>query len=254
MAASAFAALSQISGFQADQEADQQDQLDHPKIDAVDPAQADAQTAEHLASRANSPPADGALDTSAGQAKHEEQQKDAVSHKQPVPLTEGLLKTLASSTADEQANVSAADTSPGQDVLHQYPEPLSASLEQGRAGSTAGSQTFDSELHDSVSALVKAPGNTEEPRHSASGAADPTVDALIMQSLKDDVTSSGSGATFDVALQDGVSAAVTTGATTEQGTTSIAVSFTVMHIARVQSLQCCRLHPKAATTPQCLDL
>lgn len=223
MAASAFAALSQINGFQADQEADQQDeqdQLDHPKLDAVDSVQADAQTEEHFASRANSPPADDTLDTPASQNKHEEeQQKGGVSHGQPVPLTEGSLKTLASSTAEERTGVCAADTSPGQEGL-QYPEPPTASLEQGRAGSTAGSQTFDSELHDSVSALVKAPGNTEQSQHSASGAADPTVDALIMQSLKEDVTSPGSGATFDAALQDGVSAAVTTGATTEQGTTS----------------------------------
>ncbi len=225
MAASAFAAVSQVLGFQADPEDDQEGDQEQLKLDGVDSAQADEQAAQHEESQATSPtPAHG---TSQAASKGKQQlthQMHSTTDRQPAPLTADSLKTLASSTEDDQPGVARAVAAPDQDLLSQSPEPAKESPELATAGSTAGSQTFDAELHDSVSALVQEPGNTgssgDQPAKTPKGVSDPSVDAMILQSLKEDVTSPASGSSshaFDAALQDGVSAAVTTGVTAEPG-------------------------------------
>ncbi len=225
MAASAFAAVSQVLGFQADPEDDQEDDQDHLKLDGVDSAQADEQAAQHEQDQAKSPTtADSTSQTASKGKQQSTHQMDSTTDRQPAPLTADSLKTLASSTEDEQPSVASAVAAPDQDLLPQSPEPTKESRELATAGSTAGSQTFDTELHDSVAALVQEPGNTgtssEQPTQPPKGVSDPSVDALILQSLKEDVTSPASGSSshaFDAALQDGVSAAVTTGVTAEPG-------------------------------------
>ncbi len=225
MAASAFAAVSQVLGFQADPEDDQEDDQDHLKLDGVDSAQADEQAAQHEEGQAKSPtPADGNSQTASQGDQQQTHQMHSTTDRQPAPLTADSLKTLASSTEDDQPSIASAVAAPDQDLLPQSPEPATKSPELATAGSTAGSQTFDAELHDSVAALVQAPGNTgsssQQPAQPPKGVSDPSVDALILQSLKEDVTSPASGSSshaFDAALQDGVSAAVTTGVTAEPG-------------------------------------
>ena len=224
MASSAFAAVSQVLGFQADPEDDQEDDQDHLKLDGVDPAQADEKAAQHEESQAKSPTAaEGTSQTVSKGKQQQTHQKDSTTDRQPAPLTADSLKTLASSTEDDQPSIASAVAAPDQD-LPQSPDLAKESPELATAGSTAGSQTFDAELHDSVAALVKEPGNTgtssEQPAKTPKGVSDPSVDALILQSLKEDVTSPASGSSshaFDAALQDGVSAAVTAGVTAEPG-------------------------------------
>lgn len=225
MASSAFAAVSQVLGFQADPEDDQEDDQDQLKLDGVDPAQADEKAAQHEEGQAKSPTAaDGTSQTASKGKQQQTHQMDSTTDTQPAPLTADSLKTLASSTEDDQPSIASAVAAPDQDLLPQSPEPAKESPELATAGSTAGSQTFDAELHDSISALVQEPGNTgsssDQPAKTPKGVSDPSVDALILQSLKEDVTSPASGSSshaFDAALQDGVSAAVTTGITAEPG-------------------------------------
>jgi len=225
MAASAFAAVSQVLGFQADPEDDQEDDQDHLKLDGVDSAQADEQAAQHEQGQAKSPTPAGGTSQAASKGKQQQtHQMDSTTDRQPAPLTADSLKTLASSTEDDQPSVASAVAAPDQDLLPQSPEPAKESPELATAGSTAGSQTFDAELHDSVSALVQEPGITgtssDQPAKTPKDVSDPSVDALILQSLKEDVTSPASGSSshaFDAALQDGVSAAVTAGVTAEPG-------------------------------------
>ena len=225
MTASAFAAVSQVHGFQADPEDDQEDDQNHLKLDGVDSAQADEQAAQHEEGQAKSPAtADGTSQIASQGDQQQTHQMDSRTDRQPAPLTADSLKTLASSTENDQSSVASAVAAPDQDLLPQSPEPAVESPEFATAGSTVGSQTFDAELHDNVAALVQAPGNTgsscEQPAQPSKGVSDPTVDALILQSLKEDVTSPASGSSshaFDAALQDGVSAAVTTGVTAEPG-------------------------------------
>lgn len=225
MAASAFAAVSQVLGFQADPEDDQQDDQDQLKLDSVDSARADEQTVQHEEGQAESPTtAHGTSQTASSRQQQQTRQMDSATDRQSAPLTADSLKTLASSTEDDQPSIASAVAAPDQDLLPQSPESAMKSPELATAGSTAGSQTFDAELHDSVAALVQAPGNTgsssQQPTPPPNEVSDPSVDALIMQSLKDDVTSPASGSSsyaFDAALQDGVSAAVTTGVTAEPG-------------------------------------
>ncbi|DBA82124.1 TPA: hypothetical protein ACH3X1_007113 [Trebouxia sp. C0004] len=229
MAASAFAAVSQVLGFQADPEVDQEDDQDHLKLDGVDSARADEQAAQHEEGQAKSPTAAHGNSKTASQGQQQQaHQLDSTTDRQSAPLTADSLKTLASSTEDDQLSIASAVAAPDQDLLRQSPEPARESAELATAGSTAGSQTFDAELHDSVAALVQAPGNTgtssQQPTQPPNGVSDPSVDALILQSLKDDVTSPASGSSshaFDAALQDGVSAAVTTGVTAEPDQTSL---------------------------------
>ena len=225
MAASAFAAVSQVLGFQADPEDDQQDDQDHLKLDNVDSARADEQTVQHEEGQAESPTtAHGTSQTASSRQQQQTRQMDSATDRQSAPLTADSLKTLASSTENDQPSIASAVAAPDQDLLPQSPEPAKESPELATAGSTAGSQTFDAELHDSISALVQEPGNTgsssDQPAKTPKGVSDPSVDALILQSLKEDVTSPASGSSshaFDAALQDGVSAAVTTGITAEPG-------------------------------------
>ena len=230
MAASAFAAVSQVNGFHGDDQPNQDDQPDDPKLSAAELAQADEQTAEHAQGQATSPDvgkskcganADKAP-TSSG-PDEAQPHTDTSSDAQSTPLTAASLNALASTTEESQHSVADDVAKPNQ---AQPSGPIADGLESDRAGSTAGSQTFDSELHDSVAALVQAPGNTDysapQPEDPPIGAAGPTVDALILQSLSGDVTSPVSGASsqnFDAALQAGVSAAVTSDAAAVPGTT-----------------------------------
>lgn len=242
MTASAFAAVSQVHGFQADPEDDQEDDQNHLKLDGVDSAQADEQAAQHEEGQAKSPAtADGTSQIASQGDQQQTHQMDSRTDRQPAPLTADSLKTLASSTENDQSSVASAVAAPDQDLLPQSPEPAVDSPEFATAGSTVGSQTFDAELHDNVAALVQAPGNTgsscEQPAQPSKGVSDPTVDALILQSLKEDVTSPASGSSshaFDAALQDGVSAAVTTGVTAEPDQTSL-VSDSVVPVASSSS-------------------
>ncbi|KAL0049226.1 hypothetical protein WJX82_009144 [Trebouxia sp. C0006] len=111
------------------------------------------------------------------------------------------------------------------------------------ADTTGGAKYHRSDSNDKVSPILPAGrhllkdisensqegSSSDQPAKTPKGVSDPSVDALILQSLKADVTSPASGSSshaFDAALQDGVSAAVTTGITAEPGSSQGALAGT----------------------------
>ena len=204
MAASAFAAVSQINGFQGDSQLDQEDQgeadpesvgkdhsdqdvpADQIRLGSAEIAQAEQQTAQHEEHQAQSPDNNTITDanTSKTDAKAPQigpkgSQTDSTasptgskaSSTQSTPLTEATLKALTVNTDAIQSEAPVTPTTvPGTD---QDPAPASlapaASQGSDLAGSTPGSHTYDSELHDGIAALVQAPGITDKADTQPSG-------------------------------------------------------------------------------------
>lgn len=199
MAASAFAALSQEGAFQdesatgsqgavpsqhppgSSDSAQAQRQPDQDHLGSADSAQAQRQTAEHQQGQAAAP--DGATDVN--QSKQSAQQPAADSsfaaadNAAAAPLTaDSLSKLDTAGRADQGSGPSSAAGAAsaggaGQDPLLLSPRSVGRSSEAQQAGSQAGSQTFDSELHDSISALVRAPvtpGHRQQPEEGPKSA------------------------------------------------------------------------------------
>ena len=205
MAASAFAALSQVGGFQADESPDPQDEdqaqdQEQDHLGSAGSAQADQKTAKHEQAQAQSP--DGESDVSKGAAHTQSAGHDAqAAEAHSAPLTADSLSKLAESDSEEEARLPRIATTtaaeraehaePGQGTYPQPPGSIGRSSETQQTGSEAGSQTFDSELHDSISALVQAPGNADynkgQPEQPPKGSSDPKTDASILQSVQQDV-------------------------------------------------------------------
>ena len=207
MAASAFAAVSQINGFQGDNHEDQDEDQDEDqanpesvgkdhssqdepadqiRLGSAEVAQAEQQTAQHEEHQAQSPDdstnADAKtskIDVKASQVGAKGSQTDPAasptgskaSGTQSTPLTESILKALRVDTDASQSEALPIPTAvPGTD---QDPTPASlapaASQGSDLAGSTPGSHTYDSELHDGIAALVQAPGMTDKADPQPSG-------------------------------------------------------------------------------------
>lgn len=200
MAASAFAAVSQIYGFQGENQLDEEDQdkdllhqsplgndqdesADQIRLGSGEVAQAERQTAQHEEHQAPSPDNNGAKISKTGantlQVGANDSQTDSAAGTtgskalgtQLTPLTESTLKSLRVKTdATESENLSTPTAAPG---TEQEPTPASlapaGSQGSGLAGSTPGSHTYDSELHDGIAALVQAPGMTDKADRQPSG-------------------------------------------------------------------------------------
>lgn len=215
MAASAFAAVSQDDGFLGTDLDDEEDLTDQDRI--LDSAEAEEQVAEHEQGQAESP------DTRSRQ-KEEDDLGFGASDTHSIPLTEDSLTALASTAGQHQLGTAAATATPVPGLASQSRGLLEESQGFDHAGSTSGSQTFDSELHDSISAFVQAPGNADHAAQQAEqpsrGVSSPSADAMILQSLKEGVTSAASESSsqaLDAALQDGVSAAEAADAAAKPG-------------------------------------
>ena len=208
MAASAFAALSQINGFQGEDHPDQgtqgqghpdqvshaQDQTDladsgaQSKLDPAESAQAEQQTAQHEHHQAQSPDDEPQSDISQNSdSSRPDRQGSAIkaSDIQPLPLTEHSLSALKVSTDTSQLSPQA-NPSAVPELVHSptppSPDPA-GSQASDLAGSTPGSHTFDSELHGGIAALVQAPVNTDSAKRQSSGVQIPTdVDDAVLRS------------------------------------------------------------------------
>lgn len=226
MAASAFAAVSQINGFQGESQLDQEDQgkdqldqgslsnskgqdepADHIRLRSAEVAQAEQQTAEHEQHQAQSPDHDtdtGAKASESG-AKHSGTDTAAgptgskAAGKQSTPLTELTLRSLRVNTVASQPEAPAIPTAvPGTDQ-DLTPASLAPAASQGSdlASSTPGSHTFDFELHDGIAALVQAPGITDK--------ADPQPSGGIISSDLDAATMGIQGLTTAASIPDSAS-------------------------------------------------
>ena len=186
MAASAFAAVSQIDGFQGenqlyeeDQGKGQDEQADQIRLGSAEAAQAERQTAQHEEHQAQSPDDATKTGSETPQVGTKGSQSDSAagpagsqaSGTQSVPLTELSLKTLRVNTDASHSEALAVPTPvPGtdQDSTHASSAPA-ASQGSDLAGSTPGSHTYDSELHGGIAALVQAPEITDKADRQPSG-------------------------------------------------------------------------------------
>ena len=231
MAASAFAAVSQINGFQGDNQLEheepakgqldqdslskgQDEPADQIRLGSAEVAQAEQHTAQHEQHQAQSPDDDtdngakasetGAKASETG-AKHSKSDTAAgptgskASGKQSTPLTELALRTLRVNTDASQAEAQMISTSvPGTDQDSTPASPAQAASQgSDLAGSTPGSHTFDSELHDGIAALMQAPGTT--------GKADPQPSTGIISSDLDAATMGIQGLTSAASMPDSAS-------------------------------------------------
>lgn len=208
MASSAFAALSQIDGFQGEDHPDQDAQgQDHPdeanrteaqadsgisgaqsKLNPAESAQAEQQTAQHEQHQAQSPdkePKSGAKASQISDNSSPDRQVSAAkaSDAQSLPLTEHSLSALKVSTDTSHLSPQAIPSAVPELAQSRTPASPETAGSQGSelAGSTPGSHTFDSELHGNIAALVQAPGNTDTAERQPSGSQIPTdVDDAVL--------------------------------------------------------------------------